>query len=222
MEMAITRFINSPFFFESSEDLGQSSRTNIYEEKNVAKNFRLSNDELINALRSKKSDGYEALYNMYSTTLYGVILKIIPETAIAEDLLSEVFIKIVNSFDQYDSSKGRLYTWIINITRNSCFDTLRTREYKNNKKNQSLEETDSIENQHNTSFNPELIDLKRLVNRLSEEDKQLIDMAYFKELSRKEMAILLRMPVGTVKTRLRSAINALRLIFNYNKPERWA
>lgn len=178
---------------------------------------KLSNNELIIALKNKESVGYTALYDMYSAALYGVILKIIPETDVAEDILSETFMKIASSFDQYDSSKGRLFTWMMNITRNQCLDRLRTKDYKKSKKNRSIEEVALIENSYNTSFNPDLLDIKNLIKCLDPQEKQLIDLAYFQGYSRQEMAEELQLPVGTVKTRLRNAISTLRSIFTYNR-----
>jgi RNA polymerase sigma factor (sigma-70 family) len=78
----------------------------------------LSEEELIQALRNREKIGAEALYNMYSASLYGVILRIVTEETAAEDVLQETFVKIWHSFSSYSTEKGRLFTWMVNIARN--------------------------------------------------------------------------------------------------------
>src|SRR5688572_1146050 len=95
---------------------------------------------LITSLRNKERKAYELLYDSYASTLLGVITKIIRDSESAEDILSEVFVKIVSSFDQYDSTRGRLFTWMLNITRNLCLDKLRSKEFKNQTKNLKIED----------------------------------------------------------------------------------
>ena len=82
----------------------------------------LSEEELVIAIRNKENVGAEALYEMYSSSLYGVIYRIIQHEEIAEDLLQDTFIRIWNSFSSYDSTKGRLFTWMVNIARNISID----------------------------------------------------------------------------------------------------
>jgi DNA-directed RNA polymerase specialized sigma24 family protein len=75
----------------------------------------LSEDELVRALRNHEKIAVEALYDMYSSSLYGVISRIVTDTAIAEDILQETFVKIWHSFSSYSAEKGRLFTWMVNI-----------------------------------------------------------------------------------------------------------
>ena len=99
----------------------------------------LSEDELVQSIRNKDKIGSEALYDMYSASLYGVIFRIVQHDEIAEDLLQDTFVKIWNSFSSYDATKGRLFTWMINIARNIAIDKTRSKDFRNSSKTEDIE-----------------------------------------------------------------------------------
>jgi len=82
----------------------------------------MSEEELVLSLRHREKIAVEALYDMYSASLFGVISRIINDTTIAEDVLQETFVKIWHSFSSYNIEKGRLFTWMVNIARNKEID----------------------------------------------------------------------------------------------------
>ncbi len=167
------------------------------------------------ALRNREKIAIEALYDMYSSSLYGVISRIIIDTATSEDVLQETFVKIWHSFPSYSTEKGRLFTWMINIARNLAIDKLRSKDFKNQNKNQELENNvTSIDEQINTIYKPELLGIKELVETLKPEQKSILDLVYFKGYTHVEAAEELGIPLGTIKTRLRMAIQQLRKHFN--------
>jgi len=175
----------------------------------------LSEEELVLALRNREKIAIEALYDMYSSSLYGVISRIIIDTPTAEDVLQETFVKIWNSFASYSTEKGRLFTWMVNIARNLAIDKIRSKDFKNQNKNQELENNVTfIDEQRNTVYNPELLGIKELVETLKPEQKSILDLVYFKGYTHVEAADELGVPLGTIKTRLRMAIIQLRKHFN--------
>ncbi|HTI58892.1 RNA polymerase sigma factor [Mucilaginibacter sp.] len=175
----------------------------------------LSEEELIRALRNREKIAVEALYDMYSSSLYGVISRIVIDTATAEDVLQDTFVKIWNSFTTYSSDKGRLFTWMVNIARNLAIDKIRSKDFKNQNKNQELENNVTfIDEQRNTVYKPELLGIKELVDKLKPEQKSILDLVYFKGYTHVEAADELGVPLGTIKTRLRMAIVQLRKHFN--------
>jgi RNA polymerase sigma factor (sigma-70 family) len=175
----------------------------------------LSEEELITALRRQEKIAAEALYDMYSSSLFGVIIRIVQNNEMAEDLLQETFVKIWNSFSSYSSDKGRLYTWMVNIARNLSIDKIRSKDYKNQSKNHELElNVPSIDISRNIAYQPELLGVKDLVNKLRPEQKVILDLVYFKGYTHLEAADELSIPLGTIKTRLRMAIIQLRKYFN--------
>ncbi|WDF55629.1 RNA polymerase sigma factor [Mucilaginibacter sp. KACC 22063] len=175
----------------------------------------LSEEELVHAMRNREKIAIEALYDMYSASLFGVISRIITDEAIAEDVLQETFVKIWNSFSSYSAEKGRLFTWMINIARNLSIDKVRSKDFKNQTKNQELENNVTfIDEQKNTVYKPELLGIKDLVQTLKPDQKLVLDLVYFKGYTHVEAADELGLPLGTVKTRLRMAIQELRKSFN--------
>lgn len=90
--------------------------------------------ELINLLKLKDSQAFSYLYDNYSSAIWGVIYRMTENSESSEDILQEAFIKIWNNLDNYDSSKGKLFTWMLNITRNLTIDNLRSKNYKKQQK----------------------------------------------------------------------------------------
>lgn len=175
----------------------------------------LSEDELVSTLRNREKIAIEALYDMYSASLFGVISRIVIDEPTAEDVLQETFLKIWNSFSGYSPEKGRLFTWMVNIARNLAIDKIRSKDFKNQNKNQELENNVTfIDEQKNTVYKPELLGIKDLVETLKPEHKSILDLVYFKGYTHVEAADELQLPLGTVKTRLRMAIQQLRKHFN--------
>jgi RNA polymerase sigma factor (sigma-70 family) len=167
------------------------------------------------SMRNREKIAVEALYDMYSASLFGVISRIIPDTAIAEDVLQETFVKIWHSFSGYSNEKGRLFTWMVNIARNLAIDKVRSKDFKNQNKNQELENNVTfIDEQSSTVYKPELLGIRELVSTLKPEQKSILDLVYFKGYTHVEAAEELDVPLGTIKTRLRTAILQLRKHFN--------
>jgi RNA polymerase sigma factor (sigma-70 family) len=179
------------------------------------KKISLTEEDLVRALKGKETIAIQALYDMYSGALLGVISRIIQQQEVAEDLLQETFIKIWNSADSYDSSKGRLFTWMINLARNLSIDKLRSKDFRNSNKNQDIENNvDFIDSQRKITFNADTLGLRDMVNALKPEFNDVLNMVYFKGYTHVEAAEELNLPLGTVKTRIRMAIMELRKHFN--------
>ena len=175
----------------------------------------LTEEDLVLALKDHEKTAIQALYDMYSGALLGVIFRIVQHSEVAEDLLQDTFIKIWHSADKYDSTKGRLFTWMINIARNLAIDKLRSKDFRNANKNQDIENNvDFIDQQRKVTFNADTMGLKDMVTALKPEFKSVLDMVYFKGYTHVEAAEELNLPLGTVKTRIRMAIMELRKHFN--------
>ena len=175
------------------------------------KKINYTEEELVALLKNKDIVAYNTLYDNYSASLYGIITRIIPAEEIAQDILQEVFVKIWKSIDKYDKSKGRLYTWMLNIARNSAIDYARSKQSKLENKIQDIDNSVyELSKQHSTSFNTDTIGVKEEIVKLKEDYRILIDYIYFKGYTQEETAKELNIPLGTVKTRVRAAIMTLR------------
>jgi len=174
----------------------------------------ISEEELVRKLANRETKGLEILYDNYSAVLYGVIHRIVQNEEIAEDLLQEAFLKIWNNFGQYDASKGRLFTWMINICRNLSIDKLRSRDFVNQNKNHPIENSVIGLASVISSYNPDTIGIKEIVKRLEPDYRTIIELLFFEGYSQSEAADKLNIPLGTVKTRSRAAILKLRMLFD--------
>jgi RNA polymerase sigma-70 factor (ECF subfamily) len=167
--------------------------------------------ELVALLKAKDNASFSYLYDHYSGALYSIVLQIIADQEMANDVLQEVFVNIWKKIDSYDTGKGRLFTWMLNVARNLSIDVVRSKAYQNNRKNQDLTDATWAEKPGN-ALQPFLdnIGLKKAVGKLKEEHRVLIDLAYFKGYTHEEIAEMEQLPLGTVKTRIRSALIQLR------------
>jgi RNA polymerase sigma-70 factor (ECF subfamily) len=171
--------------------------------------FTYSEEELIVHLKRQDSTAITQLYVMYSASLYGVILRIVKHEMMAEEIMQDCFIKIWRSFPLYDSTKGRLFTWLITIARHLAIDKIRSQAYRQHLITQNLDSVSAYA-QNAYYFKPECIGVKELTCILPIEQKQVIDLFYFEGYSQSQVAKALAIPLGTVKTRLRRALQLLR------------
>lgn len=161
-------------------------------------------------LKEGREEAISLIYDNYADTLYGLILKIIPSKEIAQDVLQETFVKIWKNADKYDVSKGRLFTWFANIARNTAIDKIRSAQFQKNKKTTSIEtlvHSDAVGSQQAVTSDS---GLHKIIDSLDEKHKTLIELVYFKGYTQSEIQKELNIPLGTVKTRIRSAMNELR------------
>lgn len=173
----------------------------------------IEESSLIAGLRSKDRASLEYLYDHYSGALYGAILRIVRKESVAEEVLQDVFLKIWSRMDNYDPSKGRLFTWMLNLAKNQAIDKIRSKEISRENKTGGIENyvsdvrTGEFAEQHVDS-----IGLKETLASLPEEQRFIVDHLYLKGYTQAELAEEFNIPLGTVKTRLRIAMKQLRLI----------
>ena len=153
------------------------------------------------------------LYDHYSGALYGVIYRILQHEDIAEEALQDIFLKIWDRIDQYDASKGKLFTWMLNIARNHAIDKTRSKEISKDQKTKGLDSlVHTIDRKDSLEQHIDSIGIKEVLNKLVEEQRFVVEHLYFKGYTQSELAEEFNIPLGTVKTRLRSAMQQLRTI----------
>ena len=177
---------------------------------------KYTEEELVFALQEKDQQAFSYLYDNYSGALFGLIYKIVNDKELAEDILQESFLKIWNNFSNYDSSKGRLFTWMLNLTRNLTIDTLRSKGYKKQSKIHSDENSvNNFSDNPNAANKFDAMGIRKQLTLLKSDQKKLIDLAYFGGFTQDEISKQLNIPLGTVKTRMRAAILELRKVLQY-------
>jgi RNA polymerase sigma factor (sigma-70 family) len=172
----------------------------------------IADEYIIQAILRQDTQGVGLMYDKYSAAIYGVILRVVGNAEIAEEVLQDVFTKAWRNIQSYDSAKGKLFTWLVNIARNAAIDATRAKGF--NRSNQDIENVvHNIDALYNTSMNPDALGMKELTQKLIPEHQILIDLIYFQGYTQSEVSDSLGIPLGTVKTRLRVAMNHLRTFF---------
>lgn len=166
-------------------------------------------DDLVQLLKQRDKKGFSILYEKYAAALFGVILKVVKTEEIASDVLQESFVKIWKKIDTYDKAKGTLFTWILNISRNTAIDKVRSAAYRHQSQAEDLENV-VLKNQANMQIPIDHIGLDSIVAKLRPEYRQVIDTIYFEGYTHVEAAEKLGLPLGTLKTRVKAALKELR------------
>jgi RNA polymerase sigma-70 factor, ECF subfamily len=180
----------------------------------------LSTDsELMQRVHVNDSKALEALYNRYSPLLYTLIKKIVVDDEVAKDVLSDVFVIIWRKIDLFDFNSNNVYTWILTITRNKAVDTIRRArnssgmesyndEYENNYIIPKLSQTiDPVDLETANSIKDEV---EGALNKLTDAQQFVINLAYYEGLTQKEIAERLKIPLSTVKSKIKIALSNLK------------
>ena len=173
---------------------------------------KMDTNQLIRGLKNKDIAAFSILYDNYAGSLLGVAFKIVNNKVVSEEILQDVFIKIWKNIDSYNTTKGSLFTWMLNITRNTCKDYFRSKHYQYQTRI-SEEEVDRIPSEYvpQITNNPEdRLDLDLLIGTLEPKYKEIIDLVYIYGYSQEQVSEKLNLPLGTVKTRSRAALKQLR------------
>jgi RNA polymerase sigma factor (sigma-70 family) len=172
--------------------------------------------ELVQSLQNREESAFSYLYDNYAAALNGIIHAMVNDFALSEDILQETFLKIWRNIANYDDSKGKLFTWMRTIAHNLTLDTIKSKQYKQQTKVTSDEFAVTNIQDTNIGVQGKLdsADLKTKIGRLEHKQRIILDMSYFQGYTQEEIAKALEMPVGTVKTKLRTAIIELRKVLN--------
>lgn len=174
--------------------------------------LKYSEEELVLALKRNERTAFEFLYDHYSGALFNIISKTLRDEERAADVLQESFLKIWKNIASYNPEKGRLFTWIMNIARNGAIDAARVEGRKpamDDIDNKAVQNERDVYEDSLTSSS----EMKAIVNMLRPERKILIDMAYFQGYTHEEISEELSIPLGTVKSRIRTALQELKQYF---------
>ena len=171
-----------------------------------------ADNSLVSAVRSGDENAMAMLYDRYSSIVYSVALRVLGDTGAAEDVLQEVFMQLWRNPGGFDSSRGNLAAWLAVISRNRAIDAVR-------KRRPDTDIADVI-----VSVEPDLAgDAERAramekvrgaLGAMPSAQRSALEMAYFEGLTHTEIAPKTGEPLGTIKTRIRAGLLALRKAFN--------
>lgn len=176
----------------------------------------IEDDAIAALLKSNPRAAIACIIQKYGGALYTSILKIVKTEAVAKDLFQDACVKIWKNADAYDPEKGRLFTWLLNIARNTALDKARTKKFKTQQTSENLETTvyDSIK--HSEEMKIADVGLDRAMLKLDEKYRQVIDALYLQGYTQREATKVLGLPLGTLKTRAQTAIKKLREMIKEN------
>ncbi len=170
--------------------------------------------ELVRRLKRRDPEAMAELYDRYGRIAYALIYRVVRNDGVAEDLVQETFMRVWNRIQAFDDEKGALGPWVLTVARNRAIDYLRSVDGRMAK---SAFELDKIEQPALfASFENDILNQDRLsalrtaFDRLTANQRLVLELAYFEGLSQTEMAERLKQPLGTIKTWVRTALKLLR------------
>ena len=170
--------------------------------------------QLVERLKRREPQAMADMYDRYGRVTYSLIFRIVRNTAIAEDLVQETFLRVWNRVHAFDSERGALGVWMLAVARNRALDYVRSVDGRMAQNAYQLEELESPGAFADVEQNLLNIDRARLLrdalSKLNPNQREVIEMAYYEGLSQSEMAERMKQPLGTVKTWARSALKVLR------------
>jgi len=187
----------------------------------VAVNYsELADSELMRKVKASDSRALEALYNRYSSVLYTLVKKIAKDTALAEEILIDLFAIIWRKSSLYDERIGNAYCWLVTLARNKAVDTVK-------RKNAAPEDQEEYNEEYEDYFivprlSPEIddLDLKTALNikgniedalhKLTDAQQYVLYLAYYEGLNQSEIATRLKIPIQTVKSKVKLSLGNLK------------
>jgi RNA polymerase sigma-70 factor (ECF subfamily) len=148
------------------------------------------------------------LYDRFSSVVYGVALRVLGNTMAAEDVVQEVFLQLWRNPQAFDAGRGRLAPWLAVISRNRAIDMLRKRQPEDDIDELPIASSVNLEDEAARKLAVDKV--RGVLAQLPPEQRKVLEMAYFEGLTHTEIAGKTNEPLGTVKTRIRSGLMALR------------
>ncbi|WP_342563576.1 sigma-70 family RNA polymerase sigma factor [Paenibacillus sp. FSL R7-0345] len=171
--------------------------------------------QLMKSIRQKDPDALEILYDRYEQMVYSFAYRIVKDSMAAEEVMQELFMRIWKNAEQYDSTKGKLSTWMFTVTRNIALDQLRK---NNTRPPQQSADAEEVQQLRDTGvMTEEMVEMlmagelvREALLELSRDQQQVVDLIYYQGLTQQEVAYHVAVPLGTVKSRVRLAMKQLQ------------
>lgn len=165
---------------------------------------------LIARIRAGDQSAMADLYDRYAGVVYGVALRVLTSTAAAEDVVQEVFLQLWRSPQAFDADRGRLAPWLAVIARNRAIDLLRKRPPEDDIDEMPISTGVNLEDAASQKL---VVDkIRGVLGGLPQDQRKALEMAFFEGMTHSEIAGKTGDPLGTVKTRIRTGLLALRKV----------
>ena len=168
---------------------------------------------IVQLLEKGDKSAINLLYQNYSDSLYGVILKITNDEEMAQDALQETFVKVWRNSKRYDQKKAKLFTWLYRIARNTAIDKLRSHNNKFEKEVQI--DKSNVYILPTSNLNQDVLDLREHVTRLDDKYQIVLKALFFEGMTQQEASEELDIPLGTIKSRLKIGLRELKKVYDH-------
>jgi RNA polymerase sigma-70 factor (ECF subfamily) len=175
---------------------------------------------LIERMMAGDEAALSIVYDRYSAMLFGMLMRILDERGAAEEVLQDLFLQLWHNAGRFDAARGSLPAWLLVMGRNRALSRLRGRG-----RHEVTEEEDgayanvfvSSQNLEEEAVRAELMrSVGAALSSLAPEQRQAVELAYFEGMTQSEIATRTGAPLGTVKTRVRAAMQTLRQVLSEN------
>lgn len=163
---------------------------------------------LMDRVRNGEQQAMTEIFDRYARLVYSVALRVLNDSGHAEDVMQEIFFYLWRNPDSFSSSRGSLAAWLLVVARNRAIDTLRQRKPGEPVDEVIVTSATNLESEAQRSIMLQKVQV--IIDNLPKEQQQSLQMAFFDGLSHSEIAEKTGQPLGTVKTRIRSALSSLR------------
>jgi RNA polymerase sigma-70 factor (ECF subfamily) len=170
--------------------------------------------DLAKRLQRREAAALGELYDRYGKLAYSLIYRVVRDSGVAEDLVQETFLRVWNRVQGFDAERGGLGPWLLAVARNRAIDYVRSSGGKMARGAMELEYAEQptvfVNFEADVLSQDRARRVRAALERLNENQRHVIELAYFEGLSQTEMAERMGQPLGTVKTWVRTALKNLR------------
>jgi RNA polymerase sigma-70 factor (ECF subfamily) len=167
---------------------------------------------IVELLLESNEKAVSLLYDHYSDTLFGIALKIVKDSDLAQDVLQESFVKIWQKGTTYDPAKAKLFTWLLRIVRNTAIDKMRSLGSKTNSEIQM--DISDVYNLGSEEIRPEFLDIQQNLDKIDPRYKEVLEALFIQGMTQQEASETLNIPLGTIKSRLKIGLREMKKIYS--------
>jgi len=176
----------------------------------------LNDTDLMRRVVEREQSALSELYERYGNPVYGLALRVVQNTQLAEEITQDTFLKVWNQAQSWDPTRGQLISWLLTITRYTAIDRLRREWRQPNLVGAPVEDIPGLFSALDMVGDARWQDgqiLAALLNQLPDEQAEVVQMAFYQGMTHTEMSERLNLPLGTVKTRVRLGLQKLKTLW---------
>ncbi len=169
--------------------------------------------QLMRRIQQREEPALSELYRRYGALVYSVAYRVVQNNGLAEEVVQDTFLKVWTQVHTWDETRGKLTTWLLTITRYGAIDRLRQEQRRGTSNAVALDDFIQWLGSTDDTSKTDGEQMRRLLEKLPADQRQAIELAFFQGMSHVELAAHLKLPLGTVKTRVRTGLQRLRSLW---------